>query len=287
MNAAIVLVTHNRLEYTKKTIARLLEDTTEEFDLYVWDNASTDETPEYIEDAVKDPRIVKVILSKENVGQTGAMNDAWNRTKAELVGKVDNDCLVAPGWTRIFAKAHQDIKRLGAVACWHYPLDEFDEDAARKAGKIQKFGGHQIFRHPWVCGSAFLMKRSMFLRYGPWKLGCDVGTTDYFFNMALRGEINGWYYPLILQEHMDDPRSKHSLVTDDESVRKMYNITYTLRTHNISDMKSRWDRRPIVLENLNSAPWQAEHYISRRAKFRRATSTALRMFTRCVGKMKQ
>lgn len=269
MNVTIVLVTHNRLEYTKKAIVRLLSDPTEEFDLYLWDNASTDGTSEYIKDAVKDPRIVEVVLSKENAGQTGAMNYVWGKTKAELVGKLDNDCLVTPGWTRIFAKAHEDIERLGAVACWHYPLDEFNENDVRKAGKIQRFRGHQIFRHPWVCGSGFLIKKSTFQKYGLWEPGQDVGTTGYFLNMALGGEINGWYYPFIYQEHMDDPRSKHSLVTDDEGVTRMYNVTYTLRTKKIKDMKSRWDRRKTVLENLNSGPWAAKCYVGWRAKFRR------------------
>jgi len=269
MNIAIVVVTHNRLEYTKKTIARLLENPNEEFDLYLWDNASTDETPGYLKDFVKDPRLIEVVLSKENVGQTGAMNYVWGKTKAELVGKLDNDCLVTPGWTRIFAKAHKDIEKLGAVACWHYPLDEFDENAARKAGKIQSFGQHQIFRHPWVCGSGFIMKRRTYEEHGPWKVGPDVGTTYYFLKMALRGEVNGWYYPFVLQEHMDDPKSDHSLVADNESVRKMHDITYTLRTKKIKSMKRRWSWRRIDLRCLNYSPWQAEYYIGWRAKFRR------------------
>jgi glycosyltransferase involved in cell wall biosynthesis len=267
MNITIVVVTHNRLEYTKKTIERLLSDK-EDFDLYIWDNASTDKTPEYLKDGLSDPRIQEVILSKENVGQTGAMNYVWSKTKAELVGKLDNDCLVTPGWTRTFAQAHKDIEKLGAVACWHYPLDEFDEKVARKAGKIQRFGKHQILRHPYVCGSGFMMKREAYQKYGPWKPGPDVGTTSYFLKMALGGEINGWYYPLVLQEHMDDPRSEHSLVTDDDSVRKMYSTTYTLRTQKIKDMKTRWARRPYVLKILNSAPWEVKYYAGWRGKIR-------------------
>ena len=266
MNVCIVLVTHNRLEYTKKTIARLLEDPGEEFELYIWDNASKDQTPEYLMDGIKDPRLAEVVLSKENAGQTGAMNYAWKKTKAELVGKLDNDCLVTPGWTRILSQAHIDIENLGAVACWHYPFDEFDESAARNAGKIQTFDKHQIVRHPWVCGSGFIMKRKTFQKFGYWKDGCDIGTTDYFLNMALAGEINGWYYPLVLQEHMDDPRSKHSLVTDNESLREMYNVTFTLRKHKILDIKSRWGRRPMVLKNLNSEPWDAKYYVGWRGK---------------------
>jgi len=275
MNVAIVLVTYNRLEYTRKCLQQLLSGDSD-FDLYIWDNASTDETPAYLGDARSDPRIKEVVLSQENAGQTGAMNYVWSKTKAELVGKVDNDCLVAPEWIPTFVEAHQDIGDLGAVACWHYRLDDFDEGSARRARKIHSVGPHQILRHPWVCGSGFIMKRRTYREYGPWEAGADVGTTGYFLRMALGGKINGWYFPFVLQEHMDDPKSEHSLVIDDESVRKMHDITYTLRTKKINDMAERWARRAVVLRNLNSGPWEAKYYTGWRAWLRRRAEGVFR-----------
>ncbi len=267
MSIDLVFITYNRLEYTKLALASVLSDPTEEFSLTIWDNGSTDKTPEYLK-SLKDPRIKEVVLRKENFGQAGAMNYVWSKTKAELIGKLDNDCLVTPGWTRVFARVHKDVENLGAIACWHYPLDEFDEKAARRAGKIQSFGNHQILRHPSVCGSGFIMKRRTFEKYGQWKAGPDVGTTYYFKRMSLGGFINGWHFPLVLQEHMDDPRSKHCLVTDDESLRGLYDVTYTLRELKIRDMKSRWARRLIVLKDLNSEPWDVKYYVGWRGKIR-------------------
>ena len=267
MNIAIVVVTHNRLEYTKKCIPRLLEDTTEQFDLYLWDNASTDETPNYLK-SLKDNRIVEVILSKENEGQTGAMNYVWSKTKAELIGKLDNDCLVTPGWTRIFAQAHQDIEKLGAVACWHFPLDLFVEATARKHNKIQCFGQHQIVRHPWVCGSGFLMKRKTYEEYGPWKNGCDVGTTGYFLKMALSGKVNGWYFPFVWQEHMDDPISTHSLLKDNSAIKSMRKITFSLRYHDVNSIEERIELRKSVVQNLMEDPWDAKYYVGWRRRLR-------------------
>ncbi|MHC4396277.1 MAG: glycosyltransferase family 2 protein [Planctomycetota bacterium] len=275
MNIAIVVVTHNRLEYTKKCIPRLLEDTTEQFDLYLWDNASTDETPAYLKNGLNDPRIVEIILSKDNLGQTGAMNYVWSKTKAELVGKLDNDCLVTPSWTRIFAQAHSDVPQLGAVACWHFPKDLFDEDVARDNGKIHAFDGHQIFRHPWVCGSGFLMKRKTYLAQGPWTNGPQIGTTDYFLQMALKGCINGWYFPLITQEHMDDPISEHSLLKDDEAIREMRPVTFSLRFHDINTVEERVRLRQNLIHNLLRDPWRARAYVGWRRKLRRLRGITL------------
>ena len=275
MNISIVVVTHNRFEYTKKTIERLLEDPDEEFLLYLWDNASKDETPEYFKDEVKDPRLVEVVLSKENVGQVGAMNYVWTKAETELIGKLDNDCLVTPGWTSKLAQAHKDIANLGALACWHFYPNDFDYELARH--KIQSIGEHQIFRHPWVGGTGFLMKRKTFLEQGPWEQGNNVGTTYYFLKMARAGYINGWYYPLIYQEHIDDPVSECSILKNDAAIKKMYDITYTLRSHNIRTMEERMEWRRIVLNNLLCDPWEAKYYVGWRAKLRKLSAKIKRL----------
>jgi GT2 family glycosyltransferase len=267
MNVAIVLVTHNRLDYTRKTLERLVSDPSEEFDLYIWDNASTDETQEYLNDAVKDPRVVEVVLSKENVGQAGAMNYAWSKTKAELVGKIDNDCLVTPGWTRIFAQAHKDIEMLGSVACWHFPAEDFDQTRAAK--KIRQFNGHKLFMHPATCGSGFIIKRKTFQEFGPWKKGAGTATTGYFYRMALAGYINGWYYPLVLQDHMDDPSSEHSRfhrVNFEEAFGDSFGYKFT----HIADMKAYVKLHQEILDSLMNDPADPRYYAGWQRRFRRA-----------------
>ena len=267
MNTCLVLVTHNRLSYTKKCIEYIFKDQISDFDLYIWDNASTDETPEYLM-SLSDSRLVKVHLSKENLGQTVAMNQIWQESKAELLSKLDNDCLVTEGWLKTLGEAHRDIPNLGAIACWHYMADDFDERIA--ALKIKEINGHKIFRHPFVCGSGFVMKRETFVKMKPWPEGSpNIGTTGYFLNMALNGMINGWYYPLILQHHMDDPLSPHCIYTDDKSLRDVRDITFTLRNFNINSMDDRMRRRSKVVRNLMYGSPNAASYTGLKGKLRR------------------
>jgi GT2 family glycosyltransferase len=218
----------------------VLSDPAEEFRLTIWDNGSTDGTVEYLRNEVNDPRVTDIILSKTNVGQTCAVNEIWGRSKADLLGKLDNDCIVSPGWTRMLAQAHEDINNLGVIACWHFPIDDFDESSVRKAGKIQKFGKHQILRHPWTCGTGLLIKRNTFKKFGPMLVG--GATTKYWLRIALAGYVNGYYYPFVFQEHMDE--------------------------HNINNMRDRWKRRKVVLKNLNCDPWEAKYYVGWRRKLR-------------------
>jgi hypothetical protein len=73
------------------------------------------------------------------------------------------------------ATAHEDIPELAVVACWHYFEDDFDE--ARTAHKIQQFGRHRIFRHPWTCGTGLLIKREHYQRFGQIQ---NKATTQYW-----------------------------------------------------------------------------------------------------------
>lgn len=259
----LAFVTWNRLEYTKLSLERLLADPDEEFRVTVWDNASTDGTREYLE-SVSDSRVVDIVFADSNVGQIEAVNTIWARSDADLVGKVDNDCLQTPGWTRTLAQAHRDIPELGVVACWHYFADDFDHDRARH--KIQQYGGHQILRHPWTCGTGLLVKRSTVEDLGPMT---GTSTTQYWMEMARRGYVNGFYYPLIFQEHMDDPKSPHSRLKDEESYQQAKADTYNINYHGQETLDDRWRWRQQVLDNLLDDPWEVEHYIGWRAKARR------------------
>ena len=260
----LAFVTWNRLEYTRLALSRLLSDPDEEFRLSIWDNGSTDGTRDYLRDEVDDPRVHDITFSDENVGQIVAVNTIWSSSQADLLGKVDNDCLQTSGWTRTLAAAHHDIDRLGVVACWHYFPDDFDYERAK--WKIQEHGGHRILRHPWTCGTGLLIKRSTFLALGPMK---GSSTTQYWIEMAARGYVNGFYYPLVFQEHMDDPKSRYTRLKDEESYQEAKADTYSLNYHGQSTLNDRWIRRQQVLDNLLDDPWEVSYYTGWRGRARR------------------
>lgn len=275
MRIGLIFITHNRLDYTKLALASVLADPTEEFSLTIWDNASTDGTVEYLKNEVNGSRIADIIFSKENVGQTAAVNTIWSNSKADLLGKLDNDCLVTPGWTRILAQAHNDISNLGVVACWHYRPDDFDYERAKH--KIQTFGKHQIFRHPWTCGTGLLIKRSTYLKFGP--IHGD-GTTGFWVKLAVNRYINGFYYPLVYQEHMDDPKREHSHLKDEASYQAAKAVTVNINSPGQETLAGRWRWRQDVLNNLLDDPWDVKYYTGWRGKLRRIKKRVTNFLTR-------
>ncbi len=255
MEIELAFVAYNRLEYTKPALQSILADPAEEFSLTIWDNASTDGTAEYLKNEVRDPRIADIVFSKKNVGQTAAVNTIWGRSKADLLGKLDNDCLMTPGWTRILAQAHADIPELGVVACWHFFAEDFDYARARH--KIQTFGRHQILRHPWTCGTGLLFKRTDFERFGPIR---EKATTQYWLRMAMAGRINGFYYPLVYQEHMDDPMSSYSKIRTEAGLREQAAVTAGLQARHFENVQELCQWRAEILRNLLDDPCDPRYY---------------------------
>ena len=264
MEIELAFITYNRLYYTRKALESILVDESVRFGLTIWDNGSTDGTVEYLKREVSDGRIRDVVFSEENVGQTAAVNAIWGRSKANLLGKLDNDCIVSPGWTRKLSQAHRDIGKLGVVACWHLGREDFDEQ--RAGAKIQQFGGHRVLRHPWTCGTGVLVKREVFERMGPIR---EQAMTRYWIDMARAGYVNGWYYPLVCQEHMDDPKSEHCVTRDEQEIERMREGTFSLKYHGIRNMEDRWRLRERVLSDILDAPWEVKYYIGWRGKMRR------------------
>lgn len=93
----ILMITYNRLEYTKKAVAAILKNSDLPFKLFIFDNNSTDGTKNYLE-SLKDRRII-VYFSKTNTGLVPPMNYFFARFASyRYVAKVDNDTVVSEGW---------------------------------------------------------------------------------------------------------------------------------------------------------------------------------------------
>jgi hypothetical protein len=108
----------------------------------------------------------------------------------------------------------------------------------------------------------------------------SYGLSSYFLDIARAGYINGWYYPFILQDHMDDPLSPHCAFQDDESMQALTEITYTMRTHGIKTYAQRLERRAHVLHGLNYGPADVKYYVGWREKLRKL-KRFLKRFASC------
>ena len=127
-----------------------------------------------------------------------------------------------PGWVETLAKAHLDVPEFGVIGCWPFAEEDYLPDLA--APKIATFsGGHQLLQNCWIGGSGYITKRRSIDQLGP--IGPKQSFSGYCIQMALRGAVNGWYVPFLMQDHMDDPRSEHTNFRTDEEFRRLHPLT--------------------------------------------------------------
>lgn len=93
MKLSIITLTYNKLEYTKKFIESLYKYTND-FELILVDNGSTDGTVEYI----KSLENVKAIFNNENLGFSKGNNQGIELAEGEYIGFLNNDILLYPNW---------------------------------------------------------------------------------------------------------------------------------------------------------------------------------------------
>lgn len=218
MKTKILMITYNRPAYTRLSLGRLCDTVPSSAKITVWDNGSNDETRRVLRSFEGHPAVEKIIYNPTNDRLRGPTNWFWaNAGDADLLSKIDDDCLMPARWVEKLEKAHSDIPGAGLLGCWRFLPEDFNvKNAARK---IHSYGSHMVLRNCWVEGSGYLMKRKVIDDIG--LLKPDETFTTWCLRATAKGYVIGWYYPFLYQEHMDDPRAEHTGIRSDEDLRKL------------------------------------------------------------------
>ena len=125
---AILVLTHNRVHLLEKCVENVLLRTSEHTrEIVIWDNGSTDGTPEYLA-TIDDPRF-KVIRSETNVGLNGYARGFRETTSPYLV-EMDDDMVDAPlHWDAMLLDAFQRLPDVGFLAA--DLVDDPNDEASR------------------------------------------------------------------------------------------------------------------------------------------------------------
>jgi GT2 family glycosyltransferase len=166
---AVVVLTHNRVGLLQECVENVLLPTspaTEE--IVIWDNASTDETPEYL--ASLDDSRIRVVRSEKNIGQN-AYARAFRLTTAPYMIEIDDDVVNAPpGWDAILLDAFIRLPQVGFLAA---DLEDDPHDLASRYRHhirpheytLAEENGVRILRGP-VGGGCAMTSRELNARVG-------------------------------------------------------------------------------------------------------------------------
>ena len=99
-----------------------IHHTTKEFDLLVFDNGSCPEVQEELHTLQQKGLIHFLMLSRFNVGKTGALNWILAALPNEFIGFSDGDVLFRPGWLEKSLEILQAFPNAGLVSVQPCPL---------------------------------------------------------------------------------------------------------------------------------------------------------------------
>jgi GT2 family glycosyltransferase/glycosyltransferase involved in cell wall biosynthesis len=134
---SIIVLTYNKLEYTRRCFDRLRE-TTEDYELVVVDNASTDGTVEYLRELEAADGQVRVVYNTENRGFAAGCNRGVSAASCETICLLNNDTLPSPGWLDAMRFAlKEDVGAVGAKLT-------FADGTLQHCGIVFRFQPHPV-----------------------------------------------------------------------------------------------------------------------------------------------
>jgi GT2 family glycosyltransferase len=187
---AVVILNWNGRKLLEEFLPGVIRDSRGHADIYVADNASTDDSINWI--ASNCPEAI-IIRNSSNKGYAGGYNEALKNIRAEFFILLNSDVEVTPGWINpviSFMELHPEVAVAQPAILWHSKKD-FYEYAGAAGGFIDVLG------YPFCRGRIFQSLEKINLSYESpcyifWATGAcmfvraDVfhhsgGFDDYFF----------------------------------------------------------------------------------------------------------
>lgn len=165
---SIVILTHNRLDVTKECINSVLQHT-QDFELIMVDNASTDGTVEWLSQRVPN---AKIIRNDQNQGVPIARNQGIRETTTEYIVIMDNDVVVKDGWHKDLFNA-MNGQRADIVGLEAWQIDVSYQACHKCNNKNERFD--------YLGGACNLFKRKIFE---------DIGLLDEGFSPAYYEDVD-------------------------------------------------------------------------------------------------
>lgn len=113
----IGIASWNNPEALRSTLKNIQKNTANDFECWIYDNASDAETIDVIKEFSADSRFIS-ILNKTNAGYVGAVNYLLENAETEYIAYVDNDCdVLTHGWDSLFIEIleqHDDLAMMFA-----------------------------------------------------------------------------------------------------------------------------------------------------------------------------
>ncbi|RXZ81208.1 glycosyltransferase family 2 protein [Paenibacillaceae bacterium] len=190
---SIIIPSYNQAEYLKSCIDSIVQHTHIPYEIIVVDNASTDGTAAYLQEAKGK---IRFHIMEENRGFSSAVNRGMMMAKGQTLLLLNNDTLVTQNWLDNMLAALASDERIGMVGpvtnyisgdqCIKEPYDSIDDmwEFARQNNVSDTTKWQFVDR---LVGFCLLFRRNLFHQTGYFDEGYLVGNyEDEDFNIRVR-----------------------------------------------------------------------------------------------------
>jgi N-acetylglucosaminyl-diphospho-decaprenol L-rhamnosyltransferase len=171
---SIIIISFNEVELIGKCLSHILAQSYDNYEVIVYDNASSDGTPDYI--AHNFPNI-KLIRGVKNIGFGGANNEAAQVANGKYLAFINDDAYVAPGWLAPLVDILEADPSIGCAGPELMCLEKKDTilchgNGIHLSGVAYLNDRGQLVRPAspmevgGISGAAFLIHRDLFLELG-------------------------------------------------------------------------------------------------------------------------
>ncbi len=214
MKIAVIMLTYNRIKYTKKTIShfeKIIKDKSI-FDFHILDNASIDGTKEFLKN-YRGPLRINTIFMDKNLGVAEGtkflLKEKCYGKNYDFIVKTDNDLLLPDGWDKIF-EHFEEIEKNDAVVAGFKLKGQDQYFNGYKWVSTKKENTKKITIGDFECYKSYFVNGVQISREIWWKkihdklsdLGLLYGGWDYTFLFALK-KLKKWCMVVFNKEIID------------------------------------------------------------------------------------
>lgn len=196
---SVILTSYNHAQYLREAIDSALMQTFSDFELIIWDDASTDSSWEIIQ-SYSDPRI-RAFRNEINL-RSGNITQALSRATGEFIAVHHSDDAWEPEKLEKQAAFLDSHPEIGAVFTWAQVIDEHGQPFNNVSHFYYRiFEQPNRTRHEWLnyffhhgnvlCHPSALIRRKCYTDVGPYRFGlAQLTDFDMWVRLCMMHEIH-------------------------------------------------------------------------------------------------
>ncbi len=198
---SFIVLSYNYEKYIGQTIRSILDQTVQNFEIVVVDDASKDTSRDVVA-AFNDPRI-RLLVNEQNLGGAGSYNRAVSAARGEWLVNLDADDWIAPEKSAAQLDALARNPALDIIAT-HVVCVDVDGNPHPQGGVTETYTNHDLDLNridSWVGQNAICRSSTMVRRAAHLRIGLDdpsmVRAPDY--ELWIRALRHGCHFGMVRQ----------------------------------------------------------------------------------------